>query len=100
MVPQAPLAVTAAASALLAACFAQRAVVRTTAMAVAAAMAGIVALTLLVIYPTNDLLLGKGRAVSKAEVAKLLREWQQWHFVRVVLSMLAFGACVTVLVRP
>ena len=56
-------------------------------------MSGIGAMTLLVIKPINDKLLGN-RAWSAAETAGLLRRWESLHAARTVASTLAFGVLV------
>lgn len=90
---QAPLALTAAACCAVAGSAAHIPSQRITFCIVAAVMAGIVAVTLLVIKPTNDKLLGN-RAWSPAETAGLLRRWDSCHAVRTVASTVAFGALV------
>ena len=59
-------------------------------------MAGIVGMTILLIKPTNDLLLGKGRVLGPGEAASLLQRWQSLHAVRTVVSVAAFVALVFV----
>jgi Anthrone oxygenase len=65
---------------------------------VAALLIGaVVPFTLIVIMPTNKQLLERGRDLASAETRDLLGRWARLHAVRTVLSLLAAGLFVSLL---
>jgi len=62
----------------------------------AGAAAGVVAVTLLVNEPANRRFAGPVY-LSDADVVALLGRWRRWHWLRVALGLVAFGAALRAL---
>jgi uncharacterized membrane protein len=60
----------------------------------------VIPFTLVVIMPTNKLLLDPGRDRASAETRALLDRWGQLHAVRSLLSLLASSIFLIALLRP